>query len=315
MPRTGLSLENAPCLLTTHKTRNHPLDHKPVSYCSLAPNWAGKTTLLRQLVGLLRPTSGSISLFGGELTGPGGPERVTRMVSYATQRAGALADLTAAEALRITGHLRGMSREAAEQQARRLSGEFSLDAFGGRPLGKLSGGEQRLVGFCMSLMADRPVIIFDEPTNDLDPSHRRQVWDKMMSINRTLNTTIILVTHNVIEAEKVLERVGIINHGEIVALGTVGELKARVDQRVRLEFRLRDQDQDPAAALGLGPEVDLLSMGRGLWRALVDQGSLGSVLTRLASGAGLAKLDGFRILLPNLEDVYLQLGGGERLVA
>jgi len=237
------------------------------------------------------------------------------MVSYATQRAGALADLTAAEALRITGHLRGMSREAAEQQARRLSGEFSLDAFGGRPLGKLSGGEQRLVGFCMSLMADRPVIIFDEPTNDLDPSHRRQVWDKMMSINRTLNTTIILVTHNVIEAEKVLERVGIINHGEIVALGTVGELKARVDQRVRLEFRLRDQDQDPAAALGLGPEVDLLSMGRGLWRALVDQGSLGSVLTRLASGAGLATLDDFRILLPNLEDVYLQLGGGERLVA
>ncbi len=298
----------------------------------LGPNGAGKTTLLRQLMGLLAPTSGSIRLFGEEVTLPGGSERVTQLVSYATQRAGALADLNAVEALTITGHLRGMERTEAARQAAGLVEEFGLGRLQRRPLRKLSGGEQRLVGFCMALMADRRVIIFDEPTNDLDPTHRRQVWDKIMVVNRELGTTVILVTHNVVEAEKVLERVGIINEGKVMALGTVGELKSRVDQRVRVEFRMRDADANPAALLA-GAEMgaaagipaagaavtaegmELRPMGRGLWMTLVDRSGVRAVLDRLTDGQGMEGLDDFRIILPTLEDVYLQLGGGGKLVA
>ncbi|MDP2872064.1 MAG: ABC transporter ATP-binding protein [Bacillota bacterium] len=286
----------------------------------LGPNGAGKTTLLRQLMGLLAPTSGSIRLFGEEITQRGGSERVTRLVSYATQRAGALADLNPVEALTITGHLRGMDRGAAGRQAMELVEEFELGGLSNRPMGKLSGGEQRLVGFCMAWMAQRRVIIFDEPTNDLDPSHRRQVWDKIMAVNRQLGTTVILVTHNVVEAEKVLERVGIINQGKVMALGTVGELKSRVDQRVRLEFRLREPDAEPSAILaGVdtpgAPGIELRSMGRGLWMTLVDRRAVRQVLDRLTDGRGIENLDDFRIILPTLEDVYLQLGGGGKLAA
>lgn len=291
----------------------------------LGPNGAGKTTLLRQLMGLLAPTSGSVRLFGEEVTQRGGSERVTQLVSYATQRGGALADLNPHEALTITGHLRGMDRAAAGRQAAELVEEFGLGHLRKRPMGKLSGGEQRLVGFCMAWMAQRRVVIFDEPTNDLDPTHRRQVWDKIMAVNRQLGTTVILVTHNVVEAEKVLERVGIINQGKVMALGTVGELKSRVDQRVRVEFRMRDADAEPAALLagvgvGVGADaaaegMELRSLGRGLWMALVDRGAVRGVLDGLTDGQGMESLDDFRIILPTLEDVYLQLGGGGKLVA
>jgi ABC-2 type transport system ATP-binding protein len=292
----------------------------------LGPNGAGKTTLLRQLMGLLPPTSGSIRLYGEEITRRGGSERVTQLVAYANQRAGALADLDAAEALRITGHLRGLDRPASARQAATLIEEFDLGRLLRRPLGKLSGGEQRLVGFCSALMADRPILIFDEPTNDLDPNHRKQVWDKIMTLNRERGTTVILVTHNVAEAEKVLGRVGIINRGRVAALGTVGELKSRVDQRVRLEFRLRGASGangggDTSADLALVPGLEgvagaeLRHLGRGLWMTLVERAALPRVLELLTRGGGLEQLDDFRLILPTLEDVYLQLGGGERLAS
>src|SRR5690606_38950341 len=102
-------------------------------------------------------------------------------------------------------------------------------------------GQQRLVTLALALIGDRPVLILDEPTNELDPQHRRLVWDLLLERNRTLGTTVILVTHNVLEAERVIQRVGIINHGRIMALGRVGELKARVDQRVRLELRFVEE--------------------------------------------------------------------------
>ncbi|MDQ7794552.1 MAG: ABC transporter ATP-binding protein [bacterium] len=275
----------------------------------LGPNGAGKTTLVKQLIGLLAPTSGSIQLFGHDVVAT--REVVTRYVSYIPQRAGALADLTAGEALALTGRLRGMARREAALQAGELAEEFGLTAFGRRPLGKLSGGEQRLVAFYLALMNRPPILVMDEPTNDLDPSHRRQVWEKLRQLNREQATTVILVTHNVVEAEKVLERVGIINRGRITALGTVGELKARVDRRVRLELRLNAEEAEARLAEFTCAEVRPL--GRGHWLLLVERNSARDAIDRVMGDLGLASLDDFRILTPTLEDVYLQLGGGERL--
>ncbi|AZR72044.1 hypothetical protein BBF96_00720 [Anoxybacter fermentans] len=80
--------------------------------------------------------------------------------------------------------------------------------------------------------------MLDESTNYLDPVHRKQVWDKLLELNRTQGLIIILVTHNVIEAEKVLQKVGLINHGEVRAIDTVGELKKRISRKVKLEMKL-----------------------------------------------------------------------------
>jgi ABC-type multidrug transport system ATPase subunit len=282
----------------------------------LGPNGAGKTTLIRQLMGLLPPTSGRIELFGIDVTA-GNSKTVPGYVSYEPQRAGAVADLTAEEALNITGRLRGQKRPEAASQARELIEEFHLGSLGKRPIGKLSGGEQRLVCFCMALMTLRPILMLDEPTNDLDPLYRKQVWDKILDVNRERGTTVVLVTHNVVEAEKVLRRVGIINQGKIQVMGTVGALKARVDQRVRLDVRLAPYSEDRLvedAFAGFG-RVELRPLGKLQWLILVDKPDVQAAIDRLMSFIGLERVDDLRVLTPTLEDVYIQLGGGERLVA
>ncbi|NLC15431.1 MAG: ABC transporter ATP-binding protein [Firmicutes bacterium] len=280
----------------------------------LGPNGAGKTTLVRQLMGLSRPTSGQIKLFG-ELLTEHAIHRIPWYVSYIPQRLGAVSDLTAHEALRITGTLRGMDYGEASKQARSLIDEFRLAYLGRRRIGQMSGGEQRLVALCMGLMASRPVMILDEPTNDLDPSYRKQVWDKLREINQVHRTTIILVTHNVLEAEKVLQRVGIINEGRIQAMGTVGSLKARIDQRVRIDVRLK---RGAGAYVSLGflesmDGVEARALSDGDLVLLVPMASIQQVIDRVISNVGLTHLEDLRIVTPTVEDVYLQLGGGKRL--
>lgn len=280
----------------------------------LGPNGAGKTTLVRQLAGLLRPSSGQISLFGEVLTG-NAIHRIPWYVSYIPQRLGAVADLTAHEALCVTGTMRGMDRQEAFHQAADLIDGFRLGYLGKRRIGQMSGGEQRLIALCMGLMANRPIMILDEPTNDLDPSYRKQVWDKLKEINQTHNTTIILVTHNVLEAEKVLQRVGIMSGGEIQAIGTVGALKSRIDQRVRIEVRLQaetDRHLHPALLEPpQGIEAKWLSGREVILLAPCD--SIQQVVDWVMSALGITYLEDVKIVTPTLEDVYLRLGGVEKL--
>ncbi len=279
----------------------------------LGPNGAGKTTLIRQLLGLLRPTEGTIRLFGTDIVKNAGV--VPHYVSYLNQRPGALADLRVMEALTITGHLRFMSRRDSVRQAEGLMERFALGDIRGRTLGRLSGGQARLVSLAMALMGDLPVLILDEPTNDLDPEHRKQLWEQLLQLNERRGTTIILVTHNVVEAERVLSRVGIINEGRIMALGRVMDLKDRIDNRLRLEVTFREdggrwRDQLTRTMLG-----EVVPGGRDRFIVLTHRQTapedIRTLMTRIPQDA----VQDLRILTPTLEDVYLQLGGGERLSA
>lgn len=279
----------------------------------LGPNGAGKTTLLKQLLGLLPPTHGSIKLFGTEIV----PDAavVPYYVACMAQRPSALADLRVHEAMEITGHLRMMTRHGAKQQTRDLLEEFGLGALAKRVIAKLSGGQQRLVALCLALMAKLPVLILDEPTNDLDPEHRKKLWDKLIDINRTQGTTIILVTHNVLEAEKVLQRVGIISQGKIAALGSVSELKRRIDDRIRLDLHFTSE----AVMKGVGcivastVEGEVIEFSENHYVLLSERSLSEQNIKAIITKIGLTALEDFRIISPTLEDVYLQLGGGERL--
>lgn len=285
--------------------------HQGEIFGLLGPNGAGKTTLVRQLVGLLRPTSGTIRLFGEDVTRSAGA--IPYRVSYLAQRAGVLENVPAEVAVALTGHTRGLSRPESDRQARDLLDLFGLGEVRRKPIRYLSGGQQRLVALAIALIGDLPVLVLDEPTNELDPENRRFIWDLLLERNRVAGTTIILVTHNVLEAERVIRRVGIINHGRIMALGTVGELKARVDRRVRVELRLRENGAEAPA-----PQVSLdgwetIALGRGHYALLVPAERLHDVIGHVLAKVGLHRLDDFRILTPTLEDVYLQLGGGKDL--
>src|SRR5262249_12830040 len=156
------------------------------------------------------------------------PQIIPQYLALQTQQGVALLDLYPQEALLSTAQLRGCAKQEAKTQTRVLMEEFRLGQFGKKVMRNLSGGQRRLVYLALTFVGERPIQIFDEPTNDLDPVVRRQVWEKLEHLHRE-GKTILVVTHNVLEAERILQRVGIIHHGRLQAVGTIAELKAQVD--------------------------------------------------------------------------------------
>lgn len=274
----------------------------------LGPNGAGKSTLVNQIAGLVRPTSGAIRLYGIDVIRS--PQIIPDYVSLQAQNSQALKDLYPEEALVYTAQLQGLSHIVARKQAHALMAELGIDAFRHSYIRRLSGGQQKLVSLAVTFVGDRPIQIFDEPTNDLDPQVRRIIWDKLLYLNKQ-GKTLIIVTHNVVEAERVLQRVGIINHGRLLALGTPGELKIKIDQRVRLELLLKEAVPDYDELLSSLGEFHMLTRQQRV--VLCHRNSVRGAIDQVLGDIGLEHLDDFRILTPSLEDVYLQLGGGMKL--
>jgi ABC-2 type transport system permease protein len=276
----------------------------------LGPNGAGKTTLISQLLGLLEPTSGSITLEGIEVARD--PQQVKRITGYLPQSGIPMRYVEVERALRYTGCLRGQSERDAKQQAHALIEELELGEYAKRYSHNLSGGILRLTNFAMSLMGRLQVLILDEPTNELDPHKRRLVWDMIARLNREQGVTCILVTHNVLEAERVVQQVAVMQTGRIVALGTPGELKARSGSRVRLEFTLKDgeafgsTDFDKLAGLG---SIEALRPYQ--YRLYIQPQQVAAATDTMVNDIGLARLDDFRLAPPSLEDVYLALDAAD----
>lgn len=274
----------------------------------LGPNGAGKSTLVNQMAGLVRPTSGTIRLYGFDVVAQ--PDLIADYVAIQPQHSMALWDLYPEEAIYHTARFRGLGDSAARRETEDLMAELGLDRLRKRQIRRLSGGQKKLITLAVAFVGSRPVMIFDEPTNELDPEVRRLVWDKLLAVNRR-GTTILLVTHNVLEAERVIQRVGIVGQGRLMVLGTPGELKARVDQRVRLELLFKPETTPPVDRLeGLGECRSLTNQN---WTVLCHRDRARSAIDEVLAEIGLDRLDDFRILTPSLEDVYLQLGGGGRL--
>ena len=271
----------------------------------LGPNGAGKTTLVRLLVGVLRPEAGRVSLLGQDVTAD--PRAASRLLAYLAQDEPALNELPVGLAVETTGRLRGLSRRDARSQTADLLDELGLADVQERPLTKLSGGQRRLAQVAAALIADRPLLVLDEPTTGLDALARRAVWDVLRRRRTEAGVTVVLVTHNVAEAEQVLDRVAVLDRGRVIACDTPGRLKALVSNDVRLDLVWRDEPplSEPAvAALLARSEVD----GR-RWSARLPAADAREALGRLTAGPALAALDDFTLATPTLEDVYLSLGG------
>lgn len=274
----------------------------------LGPNGAGKTTLVRQLVGVLRPDTGRVTLLGRDVTA--NPRAASRVLAYLAQDEPALHELPVGLAVQTTGRLRGLSKADAAAATTRLLDELSLGPVRDRPLCKLSGGQRRLAQVATSLVGDRPLLVLDEPTTGLDVSARRAVWELLRRRRAQLGTTVVLVTHNVLEAEQVLDRVAVLDHGRVIACDTPGRLKALVSDDVRLELVWREEpplDDPVVAALAARSEIE----GR-RWSARLPTSDAREALAHLTAGPALAALDDFTLATPTLEDVYLSLGGRDR---
>jgi ABC-2 type transport system ATP-binding protein len=274
----------------------------------LGPNGAGKTTLVRMLAGLLRPDVGTVRLLGRDLADE--PGLAARAVASLAQDEPVYDELTVAAAVESTARLRALSRAAARAQTADLLAELGLEPLAERVIGRLSGGQRRLAHVATALTGDRPVLLLDEPTTGLDPEARRAVWAALERRRAGQGVTVVLVTHNVLEAEAVLDRVAVLERGRVIACDTPGRLKASVSDEVRLDLVWRDappRGESVVAELGRRASVT----GR-RWSVRLPQAEAREALGRLTAGPALAALDDFTLATPSLEDVYLALGGTAR---
>ncbi|AZN41028.1 ABC transporter ATP-binding protein [Paenibacillus albus] len=268
----------------------------------LGPNGAGKSTLIKQMVGLLKPTEGQVLFDGMNIAGQ--TKRAASMVAYYAQEPHAIAALKVHEALEFTGRLRGMSRDDATRQTKELLEQFEMSKFRDKQLKQLSGGQKRMIGIGTVLIGHSPVLILDEPTNELDPRNRRLVWDMINMRNRE-GATIILVTHNVLEAEQVVHRVAVINHGKLLAIDSVAKLKQQVDPRLKFElFTSMGTRDEMEAMLARFGSVQVLSENRLL--LLAEKREASELLDFITSRPELPILE-YSIKPSSLEDVYFHI--------
>jgi ABC-2 type transport system ATP-binding protein len=208
----------------------------------------------------------------------------------------ALNNLTVGEALYFTAHLRGLPRPAARTERDALLDRWQLGPQRDQPIPRLSGGQRRLLQIAIAMAGSPPVLILDEPTANLDPQRRKRVWEVLREQNQAHGTTIIFITHDAVEAEKVIDRVAILRAGELVALGRPLDLKRQVDHQLRLELFFPPDDPPP-----LPPDLLRRELAPGRWLVYLDRPQAAAILQTL----DLARLDDFRLYSATLEDLYL----------
>lgn len=191
----------------------------------LGPNGAGKSTAVNVISTLLRPDSGTAVVAGHSVTDD--PDAVRRSIGLSGQYAAVDEKMTGFENLCMVGRLYGMTRRTSANRARELLEEFRLIEVSDKRAGAYSGGMRRRLDLAGALVARPPVVILDEPTTGLDPQGRLDTWDVITTLVDE-GTTVLLTTQYLEEADRLADRIAVIDSGHVIAEGTAAELKARV---------------------------------------------------------------------------------------
>jgi daunorubicin resistance ABC transporter ATP-binding subunit len=273
----------------------------------LGPNGSGKTTLIRMLSTLLRPTSGQAFVGGFDVSRQAA--EVRRCIGLTGQFAAVDEFLTGRENIRMMGRLAGMSAHRATARADELLNSFGLQDAADRHLSTYSGGMRRRLDLALSLTGHPAIVFLDEPTTGLDPRSRFAMWDVIESLVEN-GTTVLLCTQYLEEADRLAERVIILDEGRVVAEGPPADLRRQVGGTV-IDLDLNDSDRrvlaiDTLAAVATstitGPTDD-----RHLRIPVSDVEQLANVV-RLLDNASIA-FHGLALHEPTLDDVFLALTG------
>src|SRR5215218_2379249 len=193
-------------------------------YGILGPNGAGKSTTIGLLGTLIRPSAGGATVAGFDVAAE--PKRVRTKIGLAMQDVGVDELATGSEFLVLQGRLHGLSRREATRRAHLLLGLVDLESAAYQRIGSYSGGMKRRVDLASALIHLPPILILDEPTEGLDPRARVAIWETLQRLNAALQMTVVLTTHYMEEADRLCDRIGIIDRGLIIVEGTPAELKA-----------------------------------------------------------------------------------------
>ena len=268
----------------------------------LGHNGAGKTTLVSQIIGLARPDAGRILIGGRDAVADPGAAR--RACSIQPQAQMPMTGLTPRRAMELVGRFRGGSAADARRRAATLAGSLDIEEWLDTDCSRLSGGVRRLTTFAMAAVVPGSLVILDEPTNDVDPVRRRLLWAQVRALADG-GSAVLLVTHNVLEAERAVDRLAVLDHGRVVADGTPGELKSAIAADVRLELVLEPGVAEPP----LPTYVRSVSRAGHRVSAIVP-GRLSGEAAGWAQGLRQAGVvEEFGIAAATLEDAYVALLG------
>jgi ABC-2 type transport system ATP-binding protein len=272
----------------------------------LGPNGAGKTTAVRILTTLLEPDEGSARVAGFDVVRDA--PSVREHIGLAGQYAAVDENLTGFENLEMVGRLYHLGRRAAQARSRELLADFDLSEAAERLVRTYSGGMRRRLDLAAALVARPPVLFLDEPTTGLDIRSRIDLWDAMEALVAG-GTTVMLTTQYLDEADRLAERIAVIDRGLVIAEGTPDELKAQVGGD-RLEIHLCDGNRSEealAALTAIASDRPFVENGSVSVPVAQRRGTIADAVRRL-DDAGIA-IDDIAVRTPTLDDVFLNLTG------
>jgi ABC-2 type transport system ATP-binding protein len=278
----------------------------------LGPNGAGKTTLLRMLTGVLTPTSGDAIINGYSILS--GRKEIVKIIGVCPQDITIYEVLRAEENLEFVAKMHEIPRKEAKEKAKKLLEEFGIA--GRKDWSKhFSGGMQRRLNLAMALVFDPQILFLDEPTAGLDPQARRLVWDFILNL-KNKGITIILMTHDMVEADSLSDQIAIIDHGKIIVQGTPSELKEKYGSDNIIEISFHEQkDLDIVKS-----NIQNVTFVR-TWKEINNngknalliafQGGLKNLVKIIQKGLieSIGEIENMKFRQNSLEDVFLNLTG------
>jgi ABC-2 type transport system ATP-binding protein len=275
-------------------------------YGFLGPNGAGKSTTVRMLCTLLAPTGGRATVAGHDIAADPGAVRLR--IGAALQDVALDPKQTGTELLRLQGRLYGLSGRAIDRRVEQLGELIDLgDALDHR-IGTYSGGMRRRLDLAAALVHNPEILFLDEPTTGLDPLSRARVWAEVRRLNADLGMTIFLTTQYLEEADELSDRVGIIDHGRMVAEGTPADLKRSVGSDLIIA-RVEGEAERVVSAIDAIPGVQSVEAHGNELVIATDNGSAAISPVAVALAACEVRVRDLTLRTPTLDDVFLDLTG------
>jgi ABC-2 type transport system ATP-binding protein len=276
------------------------------TYGLLGPNGAGKTTAISMICGLLRSDAGSVQIDGRPI---GGDDRMAKaLIGYVPQDIALYPDLSARENLRFFGRLQGLRRQALQARVDEVIDLIGLADRAQDRIDSYSGGMKRRCNIGVALLHRPELLVLDEPTVGVDPQSRHAILDSI-SVLGGLGLSVLYTTHYMEEAERLCDRIGIIDDGRLIAEGTAAELVRQVHERSRIRVEAAGDLEPFAAACRQLDEVERATAAAGRVELVVNNPGRALVpVTQAAAGAGIS-LTSIGVVEPDLETVFLDLTG------
>ena len=273
----------------------------------LGPNGAGKSTLIRMLTTLVPPTSGTALVNGFDIIRSA--NEVRQCIGVIPQAMTSDLDLSAEENMNIFARLYGIPREKRVRLVRELLAAVDLTQWGDKPVKMFSGGMRRRLELARGLVHEPKIFFLDEPTTGLDPVSRVAVWEMLSQLKRERDLTILVTTHYMDEADKLCERIAIVDHGKLVALDSPARLKASIPGQNIIEVTFANPPAEWAHALRNLPEVAEVKAHDHIFRISSNNGPLTTMELLEAARRQSITVTSLSVQSTTLDDVFLYYTG------